>query len=128
MNSIRVQKASGKFQQEITVGRHRLIADVDLASGGEDAGPSPHDLLASALGACTAITVQMYAQRKAWPVENVDVTVTLDKEGEVTKLHRKIQLIGALDQQQRERLLAIANQCPVHKTLSGKIEIATSLV
>ena len=128
MNTAKVFYEKGKFRQEILVGNHHLVADVKTGEGGEDAGPSPHDYLATALGACTAITLRMYAVRKSWPLENAEVTVTFNKEGVTSKLDRKIHLVGPLDDTQKERLLGIANQCPVHKTLTGKIEITTTLV
>ncbi|WP_413288669.1 OsmC family protein [Bdellovibrio sp. HCB337] len=115
------------MKHEIQVGSHHLIADVSTAEGGEDLGPSPHDYLAVALASCTAITLRMYAQRKSWPLKSADTLVNVDHQKEVTKFDRRINLIGDLDDEQRKRLLDIANHCPIHKALSGKIEITTSL-
>jgi len=117
----------GLMKHELQVGNHHLVADVTVKEGGEDLGPSPHDYLAVALASCTAITLRMYAQRKAWPLKSADTTVTVDHQKELTKFDRKINLVGDLDEEQRTRLLQIANMCPVHKALSGKIEITTAL-
>ena len=127
MNSVQVTHESGKLRQEILIGRHHLISDEPIELGGEDAGPAPLDYLASALGTCTAITLHMYAQRKSWPLKNAEVTVSLEKRDEIARFVRTFKLTGELSDEQKARLLAIANQCPVHKILSGKIEIETAL-
>src|SRR5882762_777963 len=114
-----VRYEQGKLRQEIAVGRHHLVADEPVENGGEDSGPNPFDYLATALGACTALTLRMYAQHKKWPLENAEVTVALDKTAEGVLFNRTIALIGPLDGAQRERLLKVAESCPVHKTLSG---------
>jgi putative redox protein len=116
------------MRQEIEVGAHRLIADVGPADGGESSGPGPHDYLAASLGACTALTLRMYAQHKQWPLDNALVTVDLTHEGGLAKFDRGIQLVGSLDAAQRERLLKVAESCPIHKALTGRIEIVTRLV
>jgi putative redox protein len=128
MNQVRVRHESGKLRQELFIGRHHLVADELIEQGGEDTGPSPFDFLASALGACTAMTLRMYAQRKSWPLENAEIVVTLSKASDATKFDRIIELKGALSTEQKARLLEIANRCPVHKALTGKIEIKTALV
>jgi len=128
MNPVKVKYEQGKLRQEVYVGRHHLIADEPVEDGGEDLGPSPFDFLGAALATCTAITLRMYAQHKSWPLENAEITVTTRREKDGTYLSRKIQLVGNLDQTQRTRLMDIANHCPVHKTLTGKIEIQTELV
>jgi putative redox protein len=128
MNQVRVRHESGKLRQELFVGRHHFVADELIEQGGEDNGPSPFDFLASALGACTAITLRMYAQRKSWPLETADIVVTLSKVSDATKFDRTIDLKGALTIEQKSRLLEIANRCPVHRILTEKIEITTSLV
>jgi len=105
-----------------------VIADEPIGKGGQDKGFSPKELLASALGACTCATVRMYADRKAWDLEKVEAAVELiDEEGQ-TKLIRKLQLTGNLDEEQRTRLLAVANACPIHKILTHSIVIETVLV
>lgn len=106
-----------------------LIADEPESVGGKNAGFSPTELLASSLAACTSATLRMYADRKGWNLEEVKLEVSLEvnREKNRTEIHRKIELIGNLDLAQRHRMLAIANACPVHKLLSGTIEILTEL-
>ena len=127
MREVKITKGDGKLAQRVEIGPHRLTADEPTDNGGEDLGPNPFELLASALGACTALTLRLYADRKAWPLENADVRVLISKEEETNIFIRKIRLMGVLDESQRARLLEIANHCPVHKLLTGKIRIDTSL-
>ena len=127
MQVVKVHRNIGKLSQDISIGKHRLIADEPIDAGGEDRGPAPHDYLAAALASCTAITIRMYCLHKNWPLEDAEITVTLSKQGEITRLDRKIVLKGILEDEQKHRLIAVANSCPVHKTLHGKIEIETSL-
>jgi putative redox protein len=116
------------WQASIDLGPHRLIADEPADAGGGDVGAAPHDFLLAALGACTAITVRMYAERKGWPLTGVDVRLEQDGvEGE-HRIRRVLVLEGNLDDAQRTRLLDVANKCPVHKTLTHPIRIATELV
>lgn len=106
-----------------------LIADEPETVGGKNLGFSPSELLASSLAACTSATLRMYADRKGWDLEEVKLEVSLkvNREDNQTEIHRKIELIGNLDQAQCDRMLAIANSCPVHKILSGTIAIQTEL-
>ena len=117
------------YKTEIKSGTNSIIADEPKEAGGKDLGFAPRDLLASSLGACTAITLRMYANRKGWDLTDakVDVTFEWDEEKSKSVMTRKVALFGTLDDTQRESLLKIANKCPVHKILSNPIEIETSL-
>lgn len=131
--------ASG-FAQQILAGAHSLTADEPLESGGTDIGPPPYDLLLAALGACTSMTVGMYARRKAWPLESVTVRLRHSrvhsedcadcdtKERKLDEIDRDVQLTGALTAEQRAKLLDISIKCPVHRTLSSGIDIRTRLI
>ncbi len=135
-----VSGASSGFVQDVQMGRHRLVADEPISAGGADTGPAPYDLLLASLGCCTSMTVSMYARRKNWPLESVRVQLRHSKvkvgeplaEGgripEKDQIERDIQLIGPLTPEQHERLLDIANKCPVHRTLKSEILINTRLV
>ena len=125
---IRVRKApQGKLAHQIEVRAHQFIADVIEAQGGDDLGPDPHDLLDSALGACTALTVMMVARRKQMPLEDVQVSITHVEADGLYRLNRQIRFVGALSAEQRDYLLAIANKCPIHKALHGRFEVETVL-
>lgn len=123
------------LRQTLYAGSHVLVGDEPLALGGTDAGPNPFQYLQLALGTCTSMTIGLYAKRKGWPLDKVVVRVAFRhvlppeaEDGPVERFDREIALSGALDADQRERLLDIANKCPVHRTLSGRIEIETRLV
>jgi putative redox protein len=122
---VRAHRGQGKLQHVIDIGPHQLLTDVPPALGGEDTGPEPHDLLAAALAACTAITVTMYATRKGFPLQDIDVRIEHGKVDQAYVLTRRIAYIGDLTAEQRDMLTAVANKCPVHKTLSGEIRIVT---
>ena len=127
----------GRLQQEITAGAHSLLADEPVDAGGGDSGPNPYDYLLAALGACTAMTLRLYAERKALPLDRVTVKLSHakihaadceaceTKEGMIDRIERAIALEGALDAPQLARLLEIADKCPVHRTLHSEIKIRT---
>ena len=120
--------AEGRLAHRIRIGSHELLTDVASAQGGDDLGPDPHELLDSALGACTALTVMLVARRKQWPLEDVQVEITHVEADGLYTLTRQVRFVGALDAAQREYLLGIANKCPIHKALHGRFEVRTSLV
>lgn len=105
-----------------------VVADEPIDKGGKDLGFSPKELLAAALAACTSATVRMYADRKEWPLLEVKIDVDLERDDATNKtvIARKIQFIGSLNEDQKKRLLAVANACPVHKILSNPMEITTT--
>jgi uncharacterized OsmC-like protein len=131
------ETGQGRFQQEIRVGKHRFIADEPAQVGGLDSGPGPYDLLLAALGACTAMTLRLYAERKNLPLDRVTVRLSHSKiyaadcancdtkEGMLDRINRAITLSGNLDESQRARLMEIADKCPVHRTLTSETEIRT---
>ncbi len=118
-----------KYLTKIKVNEHHLIADEPLEDNGKNLGPSPFDLLASALSACTLITMKMYADRKDWPLTDFNVTTFYENAGkDDQKLIRKISIPNTYTSEQKERLLTIANKCPVHKILIKSIPIDSILV
>jgi putative redox protein len=135
-----VRGAAIGFAQEIITGSHRLRADEPPHVGGTDTGPTPYDLLLAALGSCTSMTIALYARRKQWALNSVmvklrhsrvhaeDCTASETRQAKLTVIEREIELDGSLDEEQRGRLLDIANRCPVHLTLTSKIDIRTRLV
>jgi uncharacterized OsmC-like protein/fermentation-respiration switch protein FrsA (DUF1100 family) len=130
-----IETGAGKFQQKITAGRHTLIADEPVAAGGLDTGPGPYDLLLAGLGACTAMTLRLYADRKQLPLERVSVRLEHTrihaedcencetKEGMLDRINKEITVEGPLDADARARLLEIAEKCPVNRTLKSEIDI-----
>jgi uncharacterized OsmC-like protein/fermentation-respiration switch protein FrsA (DUF1100 family) len=128
---------NSKFQQTVSIGPHRLLADEPVAAGGADSGPGPYDFLLAGLGACTSMTMRLYADRKSLPLERVTVTLKHSKihaqdcaecetkEGMLDQIDRTIAMEGALDAGQRGKLMEIADKCPVHRTLTSEIHIIT---
>jgi uncharacterized OsmC-like protein/alpha/beta superfamily hydrolase len=141
LNDNRVVTRTGRrgYQTEIIANGHRLMADEPIAAGGADTGPNPYDYLAAALGACTGMTLRMYADRKEWPLDAVVVRLKHQKihaqecqecetrSGTLDFLEREIELEGPLDEEQRQRLLGIADRCPIHRTLHSEIIVKTAL-
>jgi putative redox protein len=115
------------YTVSLVAGHHSLTADERAAAGGQDAGAAPHELLCAALGACTAITLRMYAQRKQWPLRAVHVDVMLQIEGKERRITRRLRLAGELDEAQRTRLADIAERTPVTLTLKQGAAITTLL-
>jgi putative redox protein len=111
----------------IAAGRHTWIGDEPESLGGKDAGPAPYDLLLASLGACTAITLRMYAKRKNWALRSVDVELEFSREGKESRIDRKIALVGDLSDEQRARMMEIADKTPVTLTLRSGTPIHTQL-
>src|SRR5262249_10509719 len=138
--TVTVHGSAAGFAQQISVGRHQLAGDEPTSLGGTDVGPNPYELLLAALGCCTSMTVAMYARRKQWPLEAVTVRLRHSKihaadcescetkEGLLDFIERDVELAGSLSDEQRARLLEIANKCPVHRTLTSEIHIQTRMV
>jgi putative redox protein len=145
MGEVRVKlKLADGFRTRITAGAHALVADEPRESGGADEGPTPYDLLLSALGACTAMTLKLYIERKQWPITEVEVLLTFDRihiddcescsnearapGEEVQHISRLIYVTGEVSEEQRARLLYIAGRCPVHVTLESRPHVADALI
>ncbi len=133
------ETGEGRFTQRIAAGKHLLSADEPPSVGGGDTGPTPYDLLLAGLGACTSMTLRLYAAHKKWPLERVTVTLRHDKihaqdcadcetkEGRLDRIERRVAIDGPLDAAQRQRLLEIADKCPVHRTLESEVVVETAL-
>jgi putative redox protein len=138
-NRVTVRTRAGGFRTDMFANGHALVADEPVSYGGTNLGPSPYDYLQAALGACTGMTVQMYAARKKWPLDSVVVRLRHEKihaqdcadcddpAHRIDQFERELEIHGALNQEQRERLLEIAEKCPVHKTLLADVRIKTGL-
>lgn len=127
------------FRTDVAVRGHSLVADEPVSVGGDDAGPTPYDLLVAGLGACTSMTLQMYARRKEWPLEEARVRLrhkkihrededecAADGDARLDVVDREVELVGELDDEQRERLMEIADRCPVHRTLEAGVRVETT--
>jgi putative redox protein len=138
-NRVVTRTGADGFRTEIMVRGHGSVADEPVAVGGADAGPTPYDLLLSALGACTGMTLRMYADRKGWPVQDIVVRLRHekihaidearceDREARLDRVEREVEITGGLSAEQRTRLVEIADRCPVHRTLSGGVHVETRL-
>jgi putative redox protein len=117
------RREGGKLKQEVTMREHELTADEPKDTGGDDDGPSPQELLAASLASCTAITMEMYAQRKGWDVGEMTVDVNYEpaQRGSPTRFEMVIRMPKELPEEQRQRLMQIAAKCPVHRTLEGEV-------
>jgi len=139
LRNVTVDEGELRYLQNISAGPHRLRGDEPVNAGGTDTGPNPYELLLAALGSCASITVRMYADRKQWPLEGVhiqlsygaphaDDSAACDTETRtITSIEMEVSFAGDLSEQQRERLLEIANKCPVHRTLTSRIQIRGTL-
>jgi putative redox protein len=126
--SARIRATFPAYATQLVAGGHHLVADEPADLGGADSGPTPDELVLAALGACTSITLRMYAERKKWPLEGVEVALDFaERDAGRAVIRRRIELQGPLEPDQRERLLQVANACPVHKLLTGSVEIPTTL-
>ena len=134
-----VRSAPDGLRQDVESGTHRIVVDEPVSYGGTDAGPTPYALLLAALGACTAMTLRLYARNKGWPLESVEVRLSHDKihakdcatcetkEGRLDRIEREVIVGGPLTEEQRKRLGEIADRCPVHRTLTSEINIHTRI-
>jgi putative redox protein len=139
MSDVIVTETGGGYAQQIEAGNHVWTADEPVGSGGTDTGPDPYALLLGALGACTSMTMRMYAARKQWPLEGVTVRLRHDSnyakdcedcekpDARIERIVREITLRGPLSEEQKARLVEIANRCPVHRSLVSPEEIVTTL-
>ena len=135
--NVLVESASPEFLENVFIGRHRLQADEPLSAGGQDAAPSPYELLLAALGTCKSITARMYAKRKGWPLQGVQVKLSHTKvhaedcvdcertNSLIDQIEVEIKFQGELSAEQRQVLLAITEKCPVHRTLTSDLQIRT---
>lgn len=116
-----------QYKTEIITDTHSFASDEPIENGGKDLAPSPGDFLNTSLASCTAITLRMYANRKKFPIDTIEVKVGLERSAGKTVFHRKVIITGAIDDAQRKRMMQIANACPVHKSLVNPIEILTDM-
>lgn len=128
MRKVVSQFGEGPLQQKLSTGDLHFLSDAYSTNGGNGTGPTPHEYLGAALAACTSMTLKMYASRKSMNLENAVVTVDIERVNDVETFTREIQLQGSLSAEEKERLIEIANKCPIHKALAGEIQIKTQLV
>ena len=130
-----IRGGAKNFQQEITAGKHKFVADEPLGAGGGDAGPDPYDYLLTALGVCTSMTIGLYARRNRFPLENITVSLSHSriyaadceecetKQGLLDRIDVEVELTGSLTPEQHTKLMQVAAKCPVHRTLTSEINI-----
>jgi putative redox protein len=127
-----VEIGKDKYRTEVKAGNHTIIADEQTEIGGKDLGVNPYELLLASLGTCTAMTLRMYADRKEWLVDGIQVDLTLDitksDEAQTTFIKRHISIAGDISEEQKQRMLKIADSCPVHKILENPIIITSNLI
>jgi putative redox protein len=128
MREVTVGWAGGTFAQDVEVAGHHLRADEEIEKGGDNTGAAPHELLLAALGSCTAMTLKAYAERKGWPLTDVHVKLNGATGQSGLAITREVRFEGTLTAEQRQRLLEIADRCPVHRSLVGDITISTTAV
>ena len=128
MRNVEVRWAKGKLAQDVEVGGHRIRSDEEVEKRGEDTGATPHELLLAALGSCTAMTLKVYAERKGWPLKDVHVKLNGATGENGLAITREVTIDGELTGEQRQRLIEIADKCPVHRSLVGDISITTTAV
>ena len=123
------RRENGTLKHEVEMGHHSIVADEPEAEGGDDAGPTPQELLAASLASCTAITIEMYADRKGWEIGDVSVDVTYEpaQRGSPTRFNMVVNLPKELPEEQRERLMQIGAKCPVHRVLEGEVMFEESV-
>ena len=141
-NEVSIRIGRDRYRTEIAAGGQTLVADEPTSMGGAGGAPTPYDLLLGSIGACTAMTLRMYADRKGWPLEEIVVHLRHSKlhvadlvedtssdkpSGKIDQIEREIEVLGELDDEQRARLLEIANRCPVHRTLESDIRVVSKL-
>ncbi len=128
MRKVVSQFGEGPLQQKLTTADLHYVSDAEVSKGGGGTGPSPHEYLGAALAACTSMTLKMYAGHKSIDLKDAIVTVDIQRQDDIEIFIRDIELLGNIDEHQRARLLEIAQRCPIHKALSGEIQIKTQLV
>lgn len=127
MATVKANIKNTLYSTTITAAGNSMTADESVENGGQALGFSPSELLASSLAACTSITLRMYANRKEWDLQEADIEVGFETVDGTTRFNRTITLKGTLDEEQKQRLMDIANKCPIHKALNNAIQITTTL-
>lgn len=129
MSTVSVMLDRAHYRTRVTAGRHIIITDEPISSGGSDEGMDPFELLLASIGSCTAITLRMYADRKAWPLETIKIDLTIEQKADrsETSITKDLLLEGTLTEEQKKRLMIIADKCPVHQVLTHPIHITSLL-